>query len=162
VKESTSSTLGMMLDLGIMWSFAWYTRLRRTLMSRSSTFFWGTTPMWDFTALVSLTMSRPCTEAEPSLGTLSPPSRRIIVVLPAPLGPSSPKISPLGISRSTWSTATTSSNRFVSPRRRIAASVTIPMAACGTPLKRLRRGVGRTWEAPPGPSSCFDRPKAQG
>jgi hypothetical protein len=56
---------------------------------------------------VSATTSKPATRAVPEVG-----SRRVVrilmrVVLPAPLGPSSPKSSPAGISRSTPSSAVT-------------------------------------------------------
>jgi hypothetical protein len=46
---------------------------------------------------------------------------RIVVVLPLPFGPRKPKISPLGTSKSTASTAVKSPKRFVSPRTSMAA-----------------------------------------
>ena len=45
------------------------------------------------------------TRALPVVGSVSPRSIRMVVVLPAPFGPSSPKISPGRTSRSSWSTA---------------------------------------------------------
>ena len=46
-------------------------------------------------------MSRPSTRTSPALGRTMPQTMLISVVLPAPFGPSSAKISPLRISRST-------------------------------------------------------------
>ena len=56
----------------------------------------------------------------PSLGGVSVVIMRMSVVLPAPLGPSRPKSSPCGTSKLTWSTATKSPNRLVSPWTSIA------------------------------------------
>ena len=50
----------------------------------------------------------------PDDGAISPASIRSVVVLPAPLGPSSAKISPRPSSNDTRSTATRSPNVFVS------------------------------------------------
>ena len=47
----------------------------------------------------------PSTRAVPDVGSVSPSSIRIVVVLPAPFGPSSPNTSPRRIFRSRWSTA---------------------------------------------------------
>src|SRR5579885_31898 len=52
--------------------------------------------------------SKPLTEALPEVGRSSPQSIRIVVDLPAPLGPRKPKISPLATCSETWSTATNS------------------------------------------------------
>ena len=52
------------------------------------------------------TTSNPFTDALPELGSRREESILIVVVLPAPLGPSSPKISPRGILRLRLSTAT--------------------------------------------------------
>src|SRR5437667_8518014 len=47
---------------------------------------------------------------------------RIVVVLPAPFGPSRPNTLPVGTSRSMPASASTSPNRFVRPSTRIASS----------------------------------------
>ena len=47
----------------------------------------------------------PNTVTVPDSGLSSVVSIRIVVVLPAPLGPSNPNVSPTPIRRSTWSTA---------------------------------------------------------
>jgi ABC-type arginine transport system permease subunit len=60
----------------------------------------------------SLAMEWPQTEASPALGLSMVASRRRVVVLPAPLTPSSPKISPAWASKVTLSTAR------ISPRLR--------------------------------------------
>ena len=57
-------------------------------------------------------------------------SRRIVVDLPAPLGPSRPTQVPSGTSRSRWSTAVRSPKRLTTPLRR---------SASGTP-RRVSRG----------------------
>ena len=61
-----------------------------------------------FTAMGSRVQSCPRIRAEPSVGTVSPKSIRIAVVLPAPFGPRKPNISPSPISRFRSSTATKS------------------------------------------------------
>src|SRR3954452_18299092 len=79
---------------------------------------------------------------------------RIVVVLPAPLGPSSPNISPCWTSRSTPSTARCSPNANTRSSQRTAgvASITRPAPACrgaargGEPTRaapRRRRGRAR-------------------
>ena len=62
-------------------------------------------PIWSFTACDSFAASCPATSALPSVGSISPHSMRSVVVLPAPSGPTSPKISPRATSRFRWSTA---------------------------------------------------------
>src|SRR5579863_3458526 len=65
------------------------------------------------TAMVSLTTSWPNTSAWPESGGRRVTSILIVVVLPAPLGPSRPKISPEVMSKLTPSTARTSLKRRV-------------------------------------------------
>ena len=55
--------------------------------------------------------STPSTVTRPAAGFSGVVSIRMVVVLPAPLGPSSPNVSPGRISRSTSFTATCSPNR---------------------------------------------------
>src|SRR4026209_2693816 len=59
-----------------------------------------------------LATSNPPTVARPAVGVSSPPRIRIVVALPAALGPRHPKISPGFTSSETGSTATKSPNRF--------------------------------------------------
>ena len=47
----------------------------------------------------------PNTPIRPDIGLSRVTSIRMVVVLPAPLGPSRPKVSPGSIRRSSWSTA---------------------------------------------------------
>src|SRR5271170_2154000 len=56
----------------------------------------------------------------PALALVRPSSVRIIVVLPAPLGPRKPKALPLGTCRSTPSSAVRAPKRLVSPAVSIA------------------------------------------
>src|SRR5208337_382425 len=64
------------------------------------------------TASGSRPTSCPATTARPDVGLSRPHSMRMVVDLPAPLGPRKPKTSPLGISRLSRSTATKSPNRL--------------------------------------------------
>src|SRR5215831_14680642 len=57
----------------------------------------------------------PPTVAVPASGTISVARTRIVVVLPAPFGPTKPKISPRGTRKSTSSSATWLPNRLWSP-----------------------------------------------
>src|ERR671914_698868 len=59
--------------------------------------------------------------AVPAVGATRPSSIRRVVVLPAPLGPRKPATVPWSISNSSWSTASTSPKRLVSPLTLIAA-----------------------------------------
>src|SRR5437762_5327476 len=68
-------------------------------------------PTRDFTASGSFTTSMPATLAVPDVGWSRPQRIRIVVVLPEPLGPRMPKISPGKISKETSSTATIFPNR---------------------------------------------------
>ena len=63
----------------------------------------------------SVTTSRPATLAEPRSGRSSVASTRTAVVLPAPFGPSMPRIEPRGTSRSTPSSALVLPNVFSRP-----------------------------------------------
>jgi hypothetical protein len=60
--------------------------------------------------------STPPSSIRPSVGSSKPPIMRSVVVLPQPDGPSSARKWPRSTSSEMSSTATTSSNRFVSPR----------------------------------------------
>src|SRR6266513_3932907 len=68
--------------------------------------------------------SHPATRAVPPLGGRSVASMRSVVVLPAPLGPRNPKISPRITFRSTPTTASTVRLRVLKMRRRPRVSIT--------------------------------------
>ena len=85
-----------------------------------------------------LDTSRPNTSTMPGPAGSSVVISRIVVVLPAPFGPSSPKISPSSTSRSIPSTATAPPNACRSPRQTtayfvassfVASSVISPLSA---------------------------------
>src|ERR671912_930909 len=59
--------------------------------------------------------------AVPAVGATRPSSIRRVVVLPAPLGPRKPATVPWSIWKSSWSTASTSPKRLLSPCTPIAA-----------------------------------------
>ena len=64
-------------------------------VNRSSTLgSWKTMPIDLRTCVASLTMSKPLTLAVPDVGFRMVQSMLMVVVLPAPLGPSNPKTSP--------------------------------------------------------------------
>ncbi len=83
-------------------------RFSETVSCMSRVLFWVTTPMRRLTATVSLTTSWPATHARPPVGATRVVSMPMVVDLPAPLGPSRPKNSPCGTSRSMPRTASTS------------------------------------------------------
>ena len=64
----------------------------------------------------------PSMVTDPLVGAISPASIRIVVVLPAPLGPSSATISPCATSRLTSSTAMRAPKRRLRPRAAITGS----------------------------------------
>src|SRR5216683_8188187 len=89
--------------------------------SRSEVSACGITPIASRTRTGSRATSKPATNPCPEVGTISVVSIRLSVVLPAPLGPSSPNNSPRRTSKLTWSTAVKSPKRLVSSLARIAA-----------------------------------------
>jgi hypothetical protein len=60
-------------------------------------------------------MSNPATVAVPPVGVRKHVSMRIVVVLPAPLGPRNPTICPRWTSNEIWSTAVVCAYLFVKP-----------------------------------------------
>src|SRR5215472_16854406 len=66
---------------------------------------WNTMPKARRTKSGSLTGSWPAIESRPSLGVSTVVSILIVVVLPAPLGPRKPKMTPSGTANEIWSTA---------------------------------------------------------
>src|SRR5512142_1037116 len=101
------------------------TRFSRTLSSRSLVIAWGMTPMHRRTPSASAATSNPPTAARPPVGGTSVVSMRMSVDLPAPLGPSSPNVSPSATSKEIPSTAVKSPKRFTSPCTSIAPT-TLP------------------------------------
>src|SRR6188508_1991606 len=90
-------------------------------------------------ASASCETSTPRTDTSPPSGWRSPSRISTVVVLPAPLGPSRPKISPLATSKSMPSTAWTSPYRFVRPRTRMTG----PPAAVVVIESELLAQIGR-------------------
>src|SRR5215831_3128811 len=109
-------------------------RFSSTLSSRSLVIACGMTPIERRTPSASPVMSWPLTIAVPPLGGSSVVSMRISVDLPAPLGPSRPKISPSSTANDTPLTAVNSPKRLTMRRTSIAA-----MAAA---LPHPQRDVG--------------------
>src|SRR6266571_5465753 len=88
-----------------LWSFAWSQRFSQAVKSSSRITSDATQPMRCFTCIGSRRTLNPATDASPSVMSVSPVSSLIIVVLPAPFGPRSPKTVPSATFRLTWSTA---------------------------------------------------------
>src|SRR5574338_1362666 len=70
-------------------------------------------PISSLTASASRTTCLPMTQASPPVGSMTPVKSRIVVVLPAPSGPTRPKISPTATVKFTSSTARTAPNERV-------------------------------------------------
>ena len=74
--------------------FPWWNRFSHAVRLRSRVFVWDTTPITRLVAVGCATTSIPAIHAEPPEGITRVVSMPTVVVLPAPLGPRSPKISP--------------------------------------------------------------------
>src|SRR5512142_238793 len=85
-------------------------------------------------------MSTPATVTLPRLGARVPQSRRIAVVLPAPLAPSRPKTSPRRTPRSTSRTAANAPKFRHSPLASIAAGPGSAMALRTLAERQLAQG----------------------
>src|SRR5712691_7075947 len=85
-------------------------------------------PMCSLMASDCVAISLPPTVALPEVGCSRPHSMRMVVDLPAPLGPRNPKISPRVTSRLIWSTATKLPKRFTKSRISTAAGDFSPLA----------------------------------
>ena len=70
----------------------------------------------------------PAIRAEPCVGATKPVKSRIVVVLPAPLGPRKATTSPLGIENDTSRTARKDPNCLQSPSASIMTGLDIPVA----------------------------------
>ena len=98
------------------------TRFWRPVSSGSNVASWAATPMWRRTSPGCLITSIPATVAAPASGWASVVSTRTAVVLPAPLGPSSPRIVPGATPKDTPSSAWVSPYRFIRPSAWIMSS----------------------------------------
>ena len=76
------------------------------VMSRYKENFWDMYPMACLISSAWVTISYPATWPLPALGEMMPQSMRMVVDLPAPLGPRNPKISPVRTEKEIRSTAT--------------------------------------------------------
>src|SRR4051794_12398832 len=102
---------------------------------------WRLIPMRGFTSSARVATSTPRTIACPPSGARSPSRISTVVVLPAPFGPSRPKISPAATWKSMPSTATMSPYRLISPRTSTTGPVGAdPVATIG---RWYRRRTGR-------------------
>src|SRR6266481_6101567 len=115
----------------------------RAVSSGSEVSACGMTPMECRTPSASVTTSCPLTLAVPEVGGVSVVIIRISVVLPAPLGPSKPKISPVGTVKLTSFTATKSPNCFLSLLTSIAFISVVFIAPAISPERSSGDGACR-------------------
>ena len=117
---------------------------------------WGTTPISARATFDSAGSSWPRTRRTPESGSAWPVSSRIVVDLPAPLGPSRPRQMPSGTSRSRPSTAVIGPNLLTTPRSSIAA---IDLMLSG----HVRRACGsRPWKTGRRARRAMDQGPARG
>ena len=122
---------------------------------------WATYPIRRRTPAGSARRSQPATSASPAVGVSSVVSMRRVVVLPAPLGPRKPAISPRRTARSTPRTASTTRPRVrklrASPRAEIISCPPAPPArSSGAAVRdenviRVRLPAGRARVVSNGP-----------
>src|SRR6266850_3975522 len=86
--------------------------------------------------------SRPHTETAPALGGMNPVIMRMVVDLPAPLGPRNPSTSPLPTSKETPSTARFGPKDLL----RFSTLITVPLQ------KHIHRPVPAAWSSLPRPA----------
>jgi len=122
-------------------------RLSRPVSSGYRLLSSGTTPKRCWAAFGSRVQSIPATRMVPASGRARPVSMLSVVVLPAPLGPSSPISSPRSTVRSIPATARTPSKLLVRPRtsimRRDLHGSALPGAPHWPPGTRPRSGKSR-------------------
>jgi hypothetical protein len=87
------------------WYAAWKTRFCRAVSARSRLGRWGTTDSRLRAVTGSAATSTPATLAVPDVGSTRVVRTPIVVVFPAPLGPSRPKTSPRSTANEIPSTA---------------------------------------------------------
>src|SRR6185295_18304407 len=128
---SSSRMSRVRLSRGTPYSLAKISRFSSTLSSRSLVIACGITPIDFRTPSASVVTLNPLTSAVPEVGRSSVVSIRISVDLPAPFGPSRPKISPASTANVIPFTAVKSPNfltmfrtsiAFIRPRRRSTPS----------------------------------------
>ena len=103
-------------------------RFSATVSCMSSVLFWVTTPILRFTPTGSATTSRPATQARPPVGRTRVVSMPMVVDLPAPFGPSSPKNWPEPTDRSMPRTAGTSPRDDLYVLRKSSVCIASPAA----------------------------------
>src|ERR1700759_5341990 len=140
---SARSTAAARWRRGTRYSRANTLRIWRQVSSTSRLSCWGTTPIAIRAALDSSGREKPSTEIEPSVAIAWAVSIRIVVDLPAPLGPSSPRQMPFGTVRSRWSTAVSSPNRLTTERSSIAAGGAVSSIVSNIRAGRSARGRRR-------------------
>jgi hypothetical protein len=112
----------------------------------STAAYWPARPMLARTTAGSSTTSRPRTTARPESGSRIVASTRIVVVFPAPFGPSSPNTVAVSTSRWIAESATTAPKRFVSASTRIATSAA---STRDDRVEGLLGDMSRTMHGPP-------------
>src|SRR3954463_13878653 len=98
------------------------TRFSSPLSSSSTASHWPASPICARSAGASETTSRPATRALPASGSSSVARMRTVVVLPAPLGPSTPSTVPGPTASSTPSSARVAPKDLTSPLTRMAGA----------------------------------------
>src|SRR3954451_1769314 len=98
------------------------TRFSSPVRCSSTAAYWPASPICARSAGASATTSRPATRALPASGSSSVARMRTVVVLPAPLGPSTPSTVPGATASSTPSSARVGPKDFTSPLTRMAGA----------------------------------------
>src|SRR5205823_8572366 len=120
-------------------SFATMRRFSRPVRLSSTAAYWPARPMRARTAAGSRITSTPSTPARPASGRTVVVSTRTVVVLPAPLGPSSPSTVPAGTAKSIPSSATTSPKCLRRPSTTMTGAV--PPSFILSPSRKSLNGV---------------------
>src|ERR1700682_1242183 len=124
------------------------TRFSRTVSSLSRVSACGTEPIRARIRVPSIEGSMPNTSSVPEGTGETQPIMRMVDVLPAPLGPRKPNVSPAPTSKSIPSTAVRALKRLVRPRASIRTEplVSLLMGAVEDISARSRRSrAGRRW-----------------
>src|SRR6201990_880369 len=85
-------------------------------------------------------ISAPANSIEPAVGSSVPESMLKIVLLPEPLGPIRPRISPCSTLNDTLLTAVKPPNRFTSPLTSSTAPAPLLLVAVGGALRQRQHG----------------------
>src|SRR5262245_36428168 len=96
-------------------------------------------PLWQTLLAVSPASSSPFSLMEPAVGAYMPAMQLKVVLLPEPLGPISPRISPSSTSNDTFDTAVKPSNVLVRPET----------------VRRGTQDAGGLWGQTPRNDVCF-------